>query len=471
MPKTTLGIQIGPTQAIAVHLKGGWKAASVDRVVRLDLSQIPLEERGPALLEAELPHADSVISALPADAVFQRLVELPFSDRTKVEQAAPLEAEESLPLPLEDLICHVQMLERDAHHSKVLLAAAPEARLSALVQELTAGGVPPQLVDVEPLALAAVARRSTPVDKVALLVDLSDRLCQALLLAPAGPMAFHAFSSGGPGSDLLPELGRYLQHWSDPLAVEVVFLSGPRAADQDLRAWSTELGLPVDLLPFPSDGTSGREAGPIPWPGWAIPLGLALREGYARNASQINLLQGPFAPNRESGPWKRAAAVGGIYAGVLLALWGVGVWSQASYKNAQYEALKSSVREEFRQALPDVTNIVSEVDQMKVRVDQLETRAASLGSLVDREVSPLRILREVSERIPKDQEVELRDFAVEENRVRLEGITTGFDAIDKITADLSAYPRFTNVQVTEAKVAVERDKVQFKLTISLGRKG
>ena len=83
----------------------------------------------------------------------------------------------------------------------------------------------------------------------------------------------------------------------------------------------------------------------------------------------------------------------------------------------------------------------------------------------------MSILREISARIPAEIEVEFRDFTVEEGRVRIEGITTSFDAIDKIKADLAEYPRFATVVVSDAKAGVDRNKVLFKLTISLGREG
>ncbi len=472
MPKTALGIQLGASSALAVHLKGGWKSSTVTRVARLELPRATPDERGAALLDAALPAAEAVVAALPADAAFPRVVELPFSDRSRVEQAAPLEAEETLPLPLEDLVCHVQVLERRGGGAKALLVAAPAARVAALLGELAGGGLDPQILDVEALALATVARRSVPQGDRAVVVDLAPGLSQAVALGPDGPWTFHALSAGHEDPALPGEVAAVLARWGETeVAVDRAYLSGPGAGSQNLAAWSQALGRPVDLLPFPAEGLVDESGGAVPWPAWAIPLGLALREGAGRQASQINLLQGPFAPSQESGPWKRQAIVGGVYLGILAVLWGVGVWSESAYRETQYQALRADTREAFLQALPKVQNIVSEVDQMRTAVRELEGRAQSLGSLVDREVSPLRVLREISARIPKDLEVEFRDYTVEEGRVRIEGVTTSFDAIDRIKADLAQYPRFASVAVSDAKAGVERDKVLFKLTISLGREG
>lgn len=472
MPKTILGIQLTATEALAVYLKGGWKGATVDRVVRVDLPGGDAQTKGVALLDADLPHADTVCTALPADAAFQRIVELPFSERAKIEQAAPLEAEDSLAMPLEEVVCHVHVLERETRRSLALLVAAPQARVAGHLAAARAGDVDPQILDLEPLALAAVCPEVAAGEPWTVVLDVSDHLCQAVVIGPGGPRGFHAFSAAAGDPALLEEVALFLRHWTEqPSGVGRVFLSGAGAMAIDRDLWEERLNHAVAVLPLPAEGVTVGSDGGVPWPTWAIPLGLALREGYSRTASQVNLLQGPFAPVRESGPWKRRAWAAGIYAGCLLLLWAAGVWSESAYRQRQYDALRGAVRQTFHAALPEVTNVVSEVDQMRARVDELENRAASLGSLVDREVSPLRILREISARIPKETEVEFRDITVEEGRVRLEGTTTSFDATEKIRADLAGYPRFRSIPPPDAKTAAEPGKVLFKLTINLGREG
>lgn len=472
MPKTVLGIRLGASSALGVHLKGGWKSSTVTWVSQIDLRPGNSEERGAALLEARFPPADAVVAALPADAAFSRIVTLPFSDRARIAQAAPLEAEESLPLPLEELVCHVHLLERQGRTSKVLLVASPTAREAALLGELGAAGYDPQIVDIEALALATVASRSLPAGTRSVILDLSPDLCQAVVLGPTGPQGFHAFSSTSEDPGLPDEVAAVVAGWKESvLEVDRAYLSGPRARAQDLGAWQATMQCPVELLPLPSEGLTDHSGGTVPWPDWAVPLGLALREGAGRQGSQINLRQGPFSSTQGSGPWKRAAAQAGVYLGALLLLWGVGVWRESAYREAQYQTLRTDIREAFRRTLPRVQNIVSEVDQMRTAVQELEGRAQGLGSLVDREASPLRVLREISSRLPKDLEVEFRDFTVEEGRVRIDGVTASFDAIDRIKADLSQYPRFASVAVSDAKAGVERDKVLFKLTINLGREG
>ena len=471
MPRTILGVMLAHGELTAVHLRGGWKGATVTRVEHITTPSGAADELGAAVLTADLPRADATIAGLPSERAFCRMVELPFADRAKVVRAAPLEAEETLPLPLEQLVYDVQVLGKGPGGTQAFLAAAGTEAVADLISELETCGLRPQGIDVAALGLSAVVRHAAPAEQWVAALDLGDDLHQALLLGPGGPRAFHALSGASSGAELLGSLSGLLGAWSERFAPPaVLFLSGAAALEQDLDHWNQRLGLPVQLLPLPADVAAAPVGDDLPWPAWAIPLGLALKEGYAKGASTINLLQGSFAPTRESGPWRRTALTAAVYLTLLAGLWGAGMWNRVSLKEARYETLKTAIRTTFQQVLPGVRAQL-ELEQMRNRVRELEERAESLGSLVDREMSPLSILREISARIPAELEVEFRDFTVEEGRVRIEGITTSFDAIDKIKADLVQYPRFATVAVSDAKAGVERDKVLFKLTITLGKEG
>lgn len=471
MPRTLLGVVLARGELAAVHLRGGWNGATVTRVEHIVTAPGDEEELGPAVLSANLPRADVTVAGLAGDQAFSRVVELPFTDRAKVARAAPLEAEESLPLPLEQLVYDVQVLGKGELGSQALLAATNSAALSDLLAELADCGLRPQVVDVEALGLAAVVRHAAAGEPWVAALDLGKSLHQALLLGPGGPRAVHALSGASNGAEQFAELRGVLGAWGERFAPPaVLFLSGAAALEQDLDLWNEQLGLPVQLLPLPGNVTTGEAGAEMPWPAWAIPLGLALKEGYAKEASTINLLKGSLVPLRDTGPWRRTALAAAVYVTLLAALWGAGVWNRVTQKEAQYATLTAAIRTTFERVLPGVRAQL-ELEQMRNQVRELEERAESLGSLVDREVSPLSILREISARVPAELEVEFRDFTVEEGRVRIEGSTTSFDAIDKLKADLVQYPRFANVAVSDAKAGVDRDKVLFKLTITLGKEG
>jgi type II secretion system protein L len=470
MSKTVLGIQLTSGELLAVRLRAVWRGAVVDRVMRVELPS-PEAAPGAENLGEVLGHADQVVAALPADEVFHREVVLPFADLHRLELAAPLEAEESLPLPLEELVCDVQPLERSSQRSRVLVVATPTERVGRLLSALRPAGLVPQVVDVEALALGTVARHSVPPSQTALVLDVSARLCQAVMVAGGIAQSFHAFSSGGTDPGLVGEVGRYLGRLraAGPGPTHL-YLSGTGALDLDEDAWSQDLELPVRRLPFPRGRVhAGADAG-LAWPAWAIPLGLALRVVQPRGASRVNLVRGPFAPPRAAAPWRQAAVAVGVYAVALLALWATSAWIEASNRTAHLQALEAAIRHTFQATLPQVRNIVSPVDQMRAKVSELEQRDRNLASLGNRDTSPLRLLKELSAAIPRDIEVEFRDVSIDPEHVRIEGATTSFRESERIkNAIVAADPRFASV-TSDARDGTKPGEVLFTITINLGEK-
>jgi general secretion pathway protein L len=468
MPKTSLGIQRTPGEAIAVRLQRKWKRKVVDQVVRLDLTPGPVGET-PSPSGTALPSADTVVAALPSHQVFRRDVEVPFTDPRKVVQAAPLEAEESLPIPLENLVCDVHVLERGESRSRALAVAAPIEKVSQLLSDLKHLDVEPTVVDVEALALANAAQLSLTARTTGLLVDLSPHLSQCVLLEAGRPTSFHAFSARGATADLLEELALYLSLWPRAEGPEAVYLSGPEALVADLEAWSETLGRPVRQLPFPE----GVQVGPsvqMSWPAWAIPFGLALRGSGWKVPSQLNFLRGPLAPARGLLAPRTLAITAGAYAVGLVALWAGGTWAEISFKEAQHRALQAAIRDTLRATVPEASGSGREVDQMRSRVSELEERDRTLARLADRELSPLKILKDLSAKMPKDLDVEFRELAIEGDKVRIEGATTSYEASERIKAAIMASSaRFVDA-ASEARDGTKPGEILFKLTITVGEK-
>lgn len=472
MPKTIVGLQVSPSRAVSVLLKAGLVGKAVVRVDSIPLSPSgETAERGGALTSLRLPAKAVIHAALSGGEVFHRVVETPFTDRRRAETAAPLEAEEGLPLPLERLLVHSRFLSREGSKSRVLVSAAPRECVSRRVAEAAAAGLHLQSLNTEPLALAAVASLSLPAKGDRLVLDLDAGLCQGAALRGHLPWRFFT-SSGSQGGRLAAlEAARYLSSWEgDAFSPETVYLTGPLAAEADLEEWGRLLGRTVERLPFPARGVTARAETLVSWPSWAIPLGLALRDGVLGRPVGANLLVGSFAPAHLRTPWRRHLVAAGAYGAVVLTLALATTWLDVSQKKAEIARLREAVRRTFAATLPEVKNIVDEVAQMQEKVSALSERAEALDALTDPELSPLWALKAISEKIPRDVPVQIRDFQAEGDNIRIEGVTASFDAIDRVKEEIQAIPRFASVTVSDAKAGVDPSKVIFKMTIQYGSK-
>ncbi len=467
MPKTALGLHFAPDRLTLVRLKGGMKGASVSAVEVRNASPAEREE---ALASFSLPREVPLVTSLGSDEIFRRTVSLPFGDRTRVIKAAPFEAEETLPLPLERLTVHTRILSRasDGARAEVLGVASETLRERLSLFERTGSFV--KAVDSDANSLALLASLALPDKSNTLLVDLDKDRCQAVFAGKSGVEGAIALSSNSLDGHLPREILSFTRLSEDNARdFSAVYLTGPDAVLADKKLFSEILGAPVELLPFPGRHASQPPKGSPPWPSYAVALGLALSESLGKTENRADFLSSRARrENREAGLKGRVTALAAL---LLLSagFWGASEAVTYANRKTQLDAVNADIKRVFTQAMPGTKTVVDEVAQLKQRIAEDEERARTLGGLLTREISPLRVLKELSSRIPADVKVEFRDFAAEQDRVRIEGETDSFESIDKIKAKLSEYPWFTSVTVSDAKASVDQTKKIFKMTIALAQ--
>ena len=64
-----------------------------------------------------------------------------------------------------------------------------------------------------------------------------------------------------------------------------------------------------------------------------------------------------------------------------------------------------------------------------------------------------------------DLTVDLREFAYEEEGVRLEGFAPSFDVVNRATKALQQSPLFREVQLVDAKASLDGARVDFRLNL------
>jgi Tfp pilus assembly protein PilN len=136
-------------------------------------------------------------------------------------------------------------------------------------------------------------------------------------------------------------------------------------------------------------------------------------------------------------------------------------------KQRRYEDLRGEIRTVFTTTLPEVKNIVNEVQQLRSKIQEVKK-----GSLVFLEaggegMSMLDLMREITVRIPDDVKVDVKDLVIDRGRVAITGETDSFESVDKIRTGLQGFTGFKRVGLTHAKVGAKGDKVEFKVSISM----
>src|SRR5437588_9538601 len=102
---------------------------------------------------------DVVLSALAADFVVKRLLELPFSDNRRLHQVVPFALEDHLPFPVDDAVVAFSRVGRSASNTLVMAALARKPDLIHHLDLLAKAGLDPRMVTLSELALAALLTR------------------------------------------------------------------------------------------------------------------------------------------------------------------------------------------------------------------------------------------------------------------------------------------------------------------------
>ena len=211
-----------------------------------------------------------------------------------------------------------------------------------------------------------------------------------------------------------------------------------------------------------------REKG-VTWESsWSHAVGLALKAGGTRQASHINFRKGEFAFRAEIDRFRRKTRHVWIGILVLLLLIGGNLTLKYRIQAARYDELKVELRQMFNEMFPNVQTVVDEVHQAQTFVEELKKKAALFGQ---GELSALGIIGELTDRIPKDLEIKVRELVIETERVRLEADTESFDAVDRIKAALDRSPFFEEVEIADATMTTDRSaskrKIRFHLNLHL----
>ncbi len=130
-----LGVDFRKDSVSAVLIRGSYKGVWMDAHAHVFLDQPEDMEKGLASCleivsgQADISHAVCVVS-LPSDQFFYRNIASPFTDPGKIDQMLPYELEQSLPVPVDDLMIdfvpvghemtekknHSQAMATDWHH-------------------------------------------------------------------------------------------------------------------------------------------------------------------------------------------------------------------------------------------------------------------------------------------------------------------------------------------------------------------
>lgn len=438
-------------------------------------------------------------------------VEVPFTEKSKVQNILPHMMSDRLPLPQHEVTWDFQAFADNSPSNspaRALVGFARNTDVEAVLTQLREHGVDPAHLGVPELQLAAIGTFATREEGVVAFVDIGHELTRVAIVEDQVPLVARTIRSAGRQitdaiqakfSNTYEEAESIKQQYGAILddSVEVnaqmkglneAIKQGLRPVVRDLRRTfqgvyakkrvevarvyicggtsrikniekylSAELGLPVRRLSLPHVSADDLAVSGV----IALGASLAHHNDVAR-ARNVNLRTGAFAFRGRSSFLRRQLLLAAVAMLVLFGILGVSLLFEKQAREAQRDAMKAAVAEQTASLFGAELTSKSAIQRV------IESGASGVNTFIPK-MSAYHLMNELSLKMPKDITVTLDRIEVDTDRnlVQLYGSTTDAQAVDRIVSDLEQGIECFK-EIKKDKLRVRDEKAEFELHISSG---
>ncbi len=483
--------------AVALELKG--KTLRVVGVAHKFIDYEKLVKKDLDLLLAKLPGTpDQYVVGFPLAWVSVRSLSVPFKDNRKIAQILPLEIAEFLIAPVDEYELDFINTSQDKSKSKVLVCGILRSQIEKLTNLLpekkkSVFRVAPAVVFIAEQVISTGKYKDSgillysTVDDVSMVVwhenkiifmrnlllpdyfvtlsfrdkkdFLADPLKKSSLLADIGrEVKLSLFSlADSYGTDFAPEqlvVGGFVKkrtEWVDELSSYV----GVPAVALDINK---KVKIDKKLI------LSGSWQADL----YEVPLFIAL-SGSKDKKIKNSFDFGGRKQEQEKGFFStRYLTRAALACCLLLFMFSAWVWLDYKKMSFKVNKLQKEQRAVLSQAFPDI-----EVDSQDKPLDLMRSKLGELqGADVDlriftKDIKILKIIADISARIPDNIDVKVSRFVIGKGVIRLKGTTNAFNNVNIIKNNLSKSGYYRGVEIVSATADKRTGRIRFEIKLTL----
>jgi general secretion pathway protein L len=461
-PKYVVGLQVKEGFIGAVQVFNGMKGPEVDKAAFREISNPDqVQEELKAFLEEEDFKTEMVISALPASQALMREINLTLDNPKILQKIIKFQMEPYVPVSIEEMI--VDFLD-PAPGGSVPAFGVEKKHLADHLALLAGAGIDPDIVTIDGLALLHLYlyKYGDQSEQPVAIVYLDRGSTLVEIVYQGRPDFFRIFADGKQGMDQITDTLQLYKLKRPAATLSEILITGIAPDDTDMvQAIESKAGVKTSLWrPFDD---------PLFQPRLSIPLGLALSAAQP-SLRLVNLRKEEFVP--KSHVDLRKMFLFSASALLLLAvLLTANVYQKVYYLEKQHQALQNQVRQVFIQTFPEAVQRIpkgQELVLLERKIADETGQNQGLEEATGREKT-LDVLLKLTKVISQDPEVQIENLSLEGKDIRLDGRTSSFETVDRLTNRLTKSGDFKNIKLVGAKMDKRENAVTFNFALEENR--
>jgi len=419
---------------------------------------------------------DQIITVFPGDRLTSRVLDVPLTKRKMITETLPFELEPLIPFDVEDIVSDFLIISPADAGSRILAVVAKKEDIETFLNVYALAGLDPDMVIPEPICAGREAKYNlAPEGGVGVYINLKERSGSITIVKGQTPVSFHTASTGvkNGAEPLANEIKRQMLGDGGEATLKLVVLSGgpeegfaevAQKLESRLNTKVKMSGMPGASAALDSQRLTGRDETRAMF---ALALGAALIVAEGDANSSVNLRAGEFKRKpRIAGYRAQFFTAATLFAAGAL-VWSISYFIEGAWLTSEYKALKAQIRSEFKQALPNVKNIISEEQQLKNALAKLTAKAKTLGVGMGGVDPFLDFLADITLSAPDNVKLDVEDMVYEPDSFIISGHTGSFEKVDKLKKNIENLPWTGKVTVERAKADVSGSGVKFRLEVRI----
>ena len=504
MPRTIIGLDISEDVVAAVQVKSLMQGYQI-----INCTAVPITEAGGigVALRAICEDVDSKGSAcnsvIEDGHVSFRNLSMPFIDLKKIRQTLGFELETMMASSVDKYLTDFIEVDRVGSQTDIIAAAVNRTYIAGHLDNFESLGAEPEILDVRnlPLVNQILMQQDCPANGI--LLCLGSKKCSIILFLDKKVVLIRQLISNVPGLNTIAILTAKREQEFPPFdiqAYEAALLKLCKSVSLTLRGFQTETGsrnVEPEKIFITGPGGLIPETSEIIGKGLGLPAtllnlqetaaniqlsehlagiynpalmdnGLALAIRESKKAKGFNFRREEFQVKTQLVKLRKELIQAAIYLTIIFLLLAVNLGVEYQDLKKRNAELDRRIEGIFTQTFPNITNVVEPMHQMKTMINELKnTSGAAPGMNMDRKV--LEILNDISERVPKDLEVQVDRMVVDQEGIQMRGRTDTFNTVDSIKKGLESSEIYKDVVIASANLDQSGKGVRFEIKMDLSQ--